>query len=239
VIQIEHRGLDVSFTEFIGFGIYFCVKKSVDRVYRSYGPAVSGSTVDRPWEGGRSSSALSAPVLRGAGACCESLGRERVTLRSSLRVSSTGSTARKSWRLRTKVMTASLRGQLDRSMKKRGGAGQRNVVENGEVEVPFLGLERRGGSRWEELDGGRGVRFEVGRFEDEGDTVRRRFIRQKEGGRAALRFGSPCMEEGAASGGARCGNADRASGGGLGVRGKEMTPEVGQAGPKAKTGRKA
>jgi hypothetical protein len=87
-----------------------------------------------------------------------------------------------------------LRGQLDRSMKKRGGAGQRNVVENGEVEVPFLGLERRGGSRWEELNGGRGVRFEVGRFEDEGDTVRRRFIGQKEGGQAALRFGSPRVE---------------------------------------------
>jgi hypothetical protein len=42
------------------------------------------------------------------------------------------------------------------------------------------------------------VRFEVGCFEDEGDTVRRRFVGQKEGGRAALRFGSPCTEEGAA-----------------------------------------
>jgi hypothetical protein len=60
------------------------------------------------------------------------------------------------------------------------------VVENGEVEVPFIGLERRGGSRSKELNGGQGVRFEVGRFKDEGDTVRRRFIGQKEGGRAAL-----------------------------------------------------
>jgi hypothetical protein len=45
------------------------------------------------------------------------------------------------------------------------------VVENGEVEVPFIGLERRGGSRSEELNSGRGVRFEVSRIEDEGDTV--------------------------------------------------------------------
>jgi hypothetical protein len=114
-------------------------------------------------------------------------------------------------------------------MKKRGGAGQRNVVENGEVEVPFLGLERRGGSRWEELDGGRGVRFEVGRFEDEGDMVRRWFIGKKEGGRAALRFGSLCAEEGAASGGARCGKADWAGGGGSGG-GRRWLPKVGWAG---------
>jgi hypothetical protein len=112
------------------------------------------------------------------------------------------------------------------------------VVENDEVEVPFIGLERRGGSRSEELDGGRGVRCEVGRFEDEGDTVRRRFIGQKEGGWAALRFGSLRAEEGAASRSARRGNADRAGGGGSGVRGKETTPEVGQAGPKAKMDRK-
>jgi hypothetical protein len=65
---------------FIGFEIYFCIEKSVERVYGSYGPTVSGSTMDRPWEGGRSSL-----VLRGAGACCESLGRERVTPRSSPR----------------------------------------------------------------------------------------------------------------------------------------------------------
>jgi hypothetical protein len=111
---------------------------------------------------------------------------------------------------------ASLRGQLARSMEKRGGAGQHNVVENSEVEVPFIGLERRGGGRSEELDGGRGVCFEVGRFEDEGDTVRRRFIGQKEDGRAALRFGSPRVEGGAASGGARCGSAGW-GGGGSGV----------------------
>jgi hypothetical protein len=103
---------------------------------------------------------------------------------------------------------ASLRGQLARSTEKRGGVGQRNVVESGEVEVPFIGLERRGGSRLEELNGGQGVHFEVSRFEDEGDTVRRRFIGQKDGGQAALRFGSPRMEESAASGGARCGNCD-------------------------------
>jgi hypothetical protein len=60
------------------------------------------------------------------------------------------------------------------------------------------------------------VRFEVGCFEDEGDTVRRRFIGQKEGGRAALWFGSPCAVEGVASGGAWRGNADRAGGGGSG-----------------------
>jgi hypothetical protein len=41
--------------------------------------------VDRPREGDRSSSALSTPALQGAGACCESLGRERATLRSSPR----------------------------------------------------------------------------------------------------------------------------------------------------------
>jgi hypothetical protein len=97
---------------------------------------------------------------------------------------------------------ASLRGQLARSTEKRGGAGQHNVVENGEVEVPFIGLERRGGSRLEELNGGRGVRFEIGHFEDEWDTVRHRFIGQKEGGRAALQFGSPCVEEGTAHGAA-------------------------------------
>jgi hypothetical protein len=87
------------------------------------------------------------------------------------------------------------------------------VVENGEVEVPFIGLERRGGGRSEELDGGRGVRFEVDRFEDEVDTVRRQFIGQKVGGRAALRFDSPRMEGSAASGGARRGSAGRGSGG--------------------------
>jgi hypothetical protein len=94
MIRTEHGGLGVCFTEFIGFGIYFCIKKSVDRVYRSYGSAVSGSTVDRPWEGSRSLPALSALALWGAGVCCKSLGRERVTLRSSPRVSSAGSTAR-------------------------------------------------------------------------------------------------------------------------------------------------
>jgi hypothetical protein len=90
------------------------------------------------------------------------------------------------------------------------------VVENGEVEVPFIGLERRGGGRSEEVDGGWGVHFEVGGFEDEGDTVRRRFIGQKEGGRTALRFGSPRLEVGAASGGVRRGSAGR-GGGGSGV----------------------
>jgi hypothetical protein len=60
------------------------------------------------------------------------------------------------------------------------------------------------------------VRFEIGRFEDEGDIVRHQFVGQKEGDRAALRFGSPFAEEGAASGGARCGNTDRAGGGGSG-----------------------
>jgi hypothetical protein len=54
---------------------------------------VSGSTVDRPWEGGRSSSTLSAPVLHGAGACCENLGRERPTPRSSLRLELGGAVA--------------------------------------------------------------------------------------------------------------------------------------------------
>jgi hypothetical protein len=39
-----------------------------------------------------------------------------------------------------------------------------------------------------------------------------------DGGRAALRFGSPCVEEGVASDDARRGNADRAGGGGSGVR---------------------
>jgi hypothetical protein len=66
----------------------------------------------------------------------------------------------------------------------------------------FYRAREGGGSRSEELDGGRGVCFEVGHFEDEGDTVRHRFIGQKEGGRAALRFGSPCAEDGVASGGA-------------------------------------
>jgi hypothetical protein len=39
---------------------------------------------------------------------------------------------------------------------------------------------------------------------------------KKEGGRAALQFGSPCAEEGATSGGAQRGNADRAGGDGSG-----------------------
>jgi hypothetical protein len=60
------------------------------------------------------------------------------------------------------------------------------------------------------------VSFEVGRSEDEGDTVQCRFIGQKEGGWAALQFGSPHEEEGAASGGARCSNADRTGGGASG-----------------------
>jgi hypothetical protein len=87
-------------------------------------------------------------------------------------------------------------------------------------------------------DSGRGVRFEVGRFEDEGDTVRHRFIGQKEGGRAALWFDSPRVEDGMASGATRRGNADWAGGGSSGIRGKETTREMGQAEPKAKTGRK-
>jgi hypothetical protein len=94
MIRTEHGGLGVSFMEFIGFGIYFCIKKSIDRVYRSYEPAVSGSTVDRPWEGGRSSPVLSALALWGAGAYCQNLGRERTILQSSLRVSSAASMAR-------------------------------------------------------------------------------------------------------------------------------------------------
>jgi hypothetical protein len=59
---------------FIGFGIYFCIEKSIDWVYGSYGPAVSGSTVDRSWEGGRSSPALSTPALRGAGLAVKAWG---------------------------------------------------------------------------------------------------------------------------------------------------------------------
>jgi hypothetical protein len=43
------------------------------------------------------------------------------------------------------------------------------------------------------------VRFEVSHFEDEGDMVRHRFVGQKEGGRASLRFGSLRMEEGTAT----------------------------------------
>jgi hypothetical protein len=104
--------------------------------------------------------------------------------------------------------------------------------------VPFIGSGRWGAKAVGELDSGRGVRFEVGRFEDEGDTVRHRFIGQKEGGRAALWFDSPRVEDGMASGATRRGNADWAGGGGSGIRGKETTPEVGQAEPKAKTGRK-
>jgi hypothetical protein len=71
---------------FIGFGIYFSIEKSIDQVYGSDGPAMSGSTVDQPWEGNRSSLALSAPALWGVGDCCESLGRERVTPWSSPRL---------------------------------------------------------------------------------------------------------------------------------------------------------
>jgi hypothetical protein len=66
----------------------FCIEKSVDRVYGSYGPVVSESTVDRPWEGGRSS-----PALRGMGACCETLGRERATPWSSPRLELGGAVA--------------------------------------------------------------------------------------------------------------------------------------------------
>jgi hypothetical protein len=40
---------------------------------------VSGSTVDRPWEGSKSSPALSAPMLWGAGACCKNLGGEGIS----------------------------------------------------------------------------------------------------------------------------------------------------------------
>jgi hypothetical protein len=95
--------------------------------------------------------------------------------------------------------------------------------------VSFIGPERGGGSRSEVLDGGRGVCFEVSHFEDEGDSVRRRFIGQKEGGRAALRFGSPRAEEGATSSGAWCGNADWVGGGSSGG-GRRRLPKVGWAG---------
>jgi hypothetical protein len=74
------------------------------------------------------------------------------------------------------------------------------------------------------------VRFEVGCFEDEGDTVRRRFIGQKEGGRAALWVGSPCAEEGVASGGAWHGNADQGGGGGSGEEEDDSEGGLGRSG---------
>jgi hypothetical protein len=117
---------------FIGFGIYFYIEKSVDRVYGSYGPAVSGSTVDRPWEGGRSSPALSAPALQGAGACCESLGRERATPRSSPRSELGGAVAESCRRQRGLAVVV--------------GARQTRPSDRGE-EGMTIGMSCEGGSR--------------------------------------------------------------------------------------------
>jgi hypothetical protein len=47
------------------------------------------------------------------------------------------------------------RGQTARSEEKQCGAWPNDVDENDGVEVPFIGPERRGGGRSEELDGGR------------------------------------------------------------------------------------
>jgi hypothetical protein len=128
-----YRGFGASFMGFIGFGIYFCIEKSVDRVYGSYGPAVSRSTVDRPWEGGRSSP--SAPVLWGTGDCCESLGRERVTPQSSPRSELGGAVAESCERRRGLVAVVEARwarpfeqGEDGMTMGTSCGGGGRGVV---------------------------------------------------------------------------------------------------------------
>jgi hypothetical protein len=46
-------------------------------------------------------------------------------------------------------------GQTARSEEKHREVGQNDAEENGGVEVPFIGLERRGSGRSEELDSGR------------------------------------------------------------------------------------
>jgi hypothetical protein len=46
-------------------------------------------------------------------------------------------------------------GQTARSEEKQCGAWPNDVDENDRVEVPFIGPERRGDGRSEELDGGR------------------------------------------------------------------------------------
>jgi hypothetical protein len=93
------------------------------------------------------------------------------------------------WRVEGRLDTAGRR--QDKALADQARWNSKRSVEErrkGECEVrqvaaapgvPFIGLEKGGGSRSEELDGGWGVRFEVGRFEDEGDTVWRQFIGQK------------------------------------------------------------
>jgi hypothetical protein len=83
---------------------------------------------------------------------------------------------------------ASLRGQLARSTGKQSGAGQRNAMENGEVEVSFIGPKRQW--RGEEIVvGAVGIRsfsFEV--VKEVGDMGWRRFARGNEGGDSTLWF---------------------------------------------------
>jgi hypothetical protein len=82
-------------------------------------------------------------------------------------------------------------------MEKRGGAGQRNVVENGEVEVPFIGPQREQSGRPAGFGGEGGVNggwpLQEGEREATGQC---RFNGETEGGDSALRFNSFHVREG-------------------------------------------
>jgi hypothetical protein len=86
------------------------------------------------------------------------------------------------------VVVASLWGQLARSTGKRSGAGQRNAVENDEVEVSFIGPKRRWRGE-ETVAGAVGIkRFGFEAVKEVGEVGWRRFGGGNEGGDSTLRF---------------------------------------------------
>jgi hypothetical protein len=101
----------------------------------------------------------------------------------------------------------------------------RRTSDSGErSSVAVIGLERLGAqiegrrgaacAMWR--GGGGGAFYRAGRRWRGGGATS--FLWGSDGGRAALRYGSPRAEEGTASGGAQHGNAGQVGGGGSGVR---------------------
>jgi hypothetical protein len=125
------------------------------------------------------------------------------------------------------VAAASLRGQLARSMGKRSGARQCNVVENGEVEVSFIGPKRQW--RGEETVAGTvGIKsfgFEV--VKEVGEVGWHHFGWGNEGSDSTLQFRSIRVQEGGRGWHAtrRC---DRMGDSGLGVLMKETVGNLGR-----------
>jgi hypothetical protein len=101
------------------------------------------STVDRWPSRRRSHWSEHVWPLRGTEACHDRGKSERRWQGNLLRSSRVSMMVRWGWWWWTKVAATPLPRQLARSARKWSGAGKRNVVENGEVEVPFIGLGRR------------------------------------------------------------------------------------------------